>query len=385
MQFSPPRLHPPVISSAPHRAAVAQRLKALVSARLAPAGASLAAPDTIVIPLSTVSLNSNFDAYIEIGFKGSVPGPRSSLLVDSGNSTLIVPRWEDIAALPNSNVDYQILGSGKEPWGCPANIVRGPISIQTTFGAAYEISDCVFYACTDAGPNSPDRTANFGAACLTPWSTSGWNVPTGIGVTMQAPLSYNTLFPYAEFAYAAATDIHGPGPAPTVASGSSLCLYKAQPAGYQMFSIMPSKDWMALTPIAISIQGTTTGWPGAAPNPIAVIDTGGGPVFLTDPNQYVCATQWPDPVQNPPWTSTSDTCKSVNDSIGVVIGDDAGQFSYVIDPAQLPVPAQGLTLVMCKNNYYMMKEQGMNIGGISALVNTILIDYGQARVGLRPR
>jgi hypothetical protein len=54
----------------------------------------------IVIPLTTVSLYSNFDAYIEVGFKGQAAGTTRSLLVDSGNSTLIVPRWEDIAALP---------------------------------------------------------------------------------------------------------------------------------------------------------------------------------------------------------------------------------------------------------------------------------------------
>jgi hypothetical protein len=33
----------------------------------------------------------------------------------------------------------------------------------------------------------------------------------------------------------------------------------------------------------------------------------------------------------------------------------------------------------------MMGELGMNIGGISALVNTILIDYAQSRVGLKPK
>jgi len=45
----------------------------------------------------------------------------------------------------------------------------------------------------------------------------------------------------------------------------------------------------------------------------------------------------------------------------------------------------GLTLVMCKVNDYMMGKQGMNIGGLSALFNTILIDYGHAKVGLKPK
>ena len=40
---------------------------------------------------------------------------------------------------------------------------------------------------------------------------------------------------------------------------------------------------------------------------------------------------------------------------------------------------------MCKINHYMMGQQGMNIGGLSALFNAILIDYGQAKVGLKPK
>jgi hypothetical protein len=46
---------------------------------------------------------------------------------------------------------------------------------------------------------------------------------------------------------------------------------------------------------------------------------------------------------------------------------------------------QGLTLVMCKLNSFMMGKQGMNTGGISALVNYILVDYQQSQVGLKPK
>lgn len=157
-----------------------------------------------------------------------------------------------------------------------------------------------------------------------------------------------------------------------------------QPAGYQMFGIIPELAWMALKAISLSIQGTQTAWPGLVADPIAVIDTGGGPVFLSDPNGYVCTNPWPGTVPNPQWTADSDTCESIDDAIGVAIGDDAGQFAYVIDPAQLPAAAQGLTLVMCKSNTYMRGNQGMNIGGLSALVNRILVDYGRSRVGMKP-
>jgi hypothetical protein len=346
MQFSPPRLHSPIVYSAEHRAAVALGLQARASAARAPAEAALGGANMIVIPLTTVSLYSNFDAYIDVGFKGQAAGTTTSLLVDSGNSTLIVPRWEDIAALPNAKADYQVLGTANEPWGCPSNIVRGPINLPTASGTLYSLADCVFYACTGSPASGGDRTANFGAACISPWSASGWNVPAGAGVTLQAPLSYNKQFPYAEFAYAAAVDIQGPGPAPTVAGGSNLHLYTSPPAGYQMFNILPSLEWMALKPVSLSIQGVMTAWPGAADDAIAVIDTGGGPVFLTDPDGHVCNAAWPDPVPNPAWTSTSDTCESVSDAIGVVIGDGSAQYSYVIDPAHLPAAAKGLTLVM---------------------------------------
>ena len=39
---------------------------------------------------------------------------------------------------------------------------------------------------------------------------------------------------------------------------------------------------------------------------------------------------------------------------------------------------------MCKLNSYMMDQNGMNIGGISALVNSIVVDYVNGRVGLKP-
>ena len=51
----------------------------------------------------------------------------------------------------------------------------------------------------------------------------------------------------------------------------------------------------------------------------------------------------------------------------------------------MPLPVQGLTAVMCKTNAFMMKQQGMNIGGISALFNRVLIDYEGTQVGLAPK
>lgn len=338
----------------------------------------------VTIPLTTVSLNRNFDAYLDVSFASGAPGATVQTVVDSGNSMLIVPDWEDIASLSNWNTNYTILGSGQEPWGCPAKIVRGPIHVATSGGGAYVIGGRVFYACTGLSPEG-ERTANFGAGGISPWLASGWNVPPGAGVTTQAPLSYNPAYPYAEFSFASAADIHGSGVTPKVAGGSYLTLYKALPAGYRLFSILPDTEWMSLIPLALTIGTDKTRWPGAVTSPIAMVDTGGGPVFLSDPNQYACKSAWPNPAANPAWASTSDTCESTSNAITVSLGDGAGAFSYTIDPNQFPLPSRGLTLVMCKRNDYMRGQEGMNIGGISALVNQILVDYAHARVEFKPK
>jgi hypothetical protein len=379
MHFSRPSLHAAVVGAPDQRKAVEALVASLVGKQLftPPHGGAGASGDSITIPLTTVSLQSNFDAYISVWFQGASPTSAVQTIFDSGNSTLIVPNWEDIDALPNGKADYQVLGVSTEPWGCPANIVRGPIKMSTTSGESYTIQNCVFYACT--APNSDgERTANFGSGCVSPWSTDQ-------GITMQSPLSYNSSYPYAGVNYASASDILSATSAPLVASNSFLTLYKVAPADYAFFEILPDLEWMALTPKSLSIGGTKTLWPGSAPSPIAMIDTGGGPVFLSDPNGYVCNSQWPDQVDNPSWTNTSEICQSTCDDIALEIGDGSHAFSYKIDPSHFPSPAQGMTLVMCKKNYYMMGQQGLNIGGISVLVNYLFIDYRNFRVGLKPK
>jgi hypothetical protein len=200
---------------------------------------------------------------------------------------------------------------------------------------------------------------------------------------MQAPLSYNPSYPCVEFNYAPAAQIHGMARLPKVAHDSSLNIYKTKPTGYQMFDIVPNIDWMSLIPKNLKIGDTVTKWPGSVPSPIAMIDTGGGPVFLSDPNGYVYSAPWPDPVANPAWTSSSTACQSTTDAITIELGDQKGSFSYTIDTSSWPSTVQGLTLVMCERNAYMMDEQGMNIGGISALENSILVDFANGQVGLK--
>jgi hypothetical protein len=335
MYFTKPSLHPPVVVSPEHRAATEATVSLLRSERRRQTLLTAQSLDYLEVPLTTVSLNSNFDAYIDVSFKDAPADSAVQLLLDTGNSVLVVPRWEEIEALPNGNRDYQVLGKTSEPWGCPANVVRGPIVLATTSGEIYELEDCVFYVCTGDSPEDGSRTANFGAGCLSPWTASGWNTPLS-GVTLQSPLAYNSDYPYVEFNYAPASQIHGSASTPRVAVGSFLRVYKNKPTGYQMFDILPNLEWMSLRPKSLRIGDIETQWPGTVPSPIAMIDTWGGPVFLSDPEGYVYRNHWPDPVANPPWTSSSSDCESTSDSITIGLGDQNDSFSYTIDPSSLP-------------------------------------------------
>ncbi|MBV8211765.1 MAG: hypothetical protein JOZ08_00910 [Verrucomicrobia bacterium] len=383
MRFSAHSLHSPVIVLPEQQATVGARVASILADQRRIIEQALVQPamgDSIQIPLTTVSLDSNFDAYVNIGFRGGRNRPSTTLLVDSGNSTLIVPSWDDIAALPNSAKNYTVLGTAKEPWESKANIVRGPIEIATATGGIYTIENCVFYACTEK-----PGTANFGVGCIRPWSADGWNTPKGIGVTLQAPLSYDTLYPYAAFDYAPAENVLPGEATPNVTAGSSLVLYKSPPPGYKMLDITPNLEWMSVVPKALSIGNAKTGWPGSVESPIAMVDTGGGPVFLTDPNGYVYNLAWPASTTCPLWTSKSTDCQCTGANITVELTDGTNSISYIIDTDRLPPTVRGLTLVMCKVNSYMMGMQGMNIGGISALFNSILIDYLNGRVGFRSK
>jgi hypothetical protein len=383
MTFSPHTLHSTVIQSEEHKAEARRKFAAIAERLKAKREASTAAATTkrlFAIPLTAVSYSGNFDAYIHIQFQDS---SMTHLLVDSGNATLIVPHWEAIENLSG----YTVLGTTTEPWGCPANVVQGPILIPDSTGGVYTIDNCVFYACTGNNRYGP-RTANFGAGCPTPWSANPWNVRPGVHVIMQAPLSYNTEFPYAEFLYAPASEMFSDSGELNVSDKSLLVIHRTAPAGYTMLNTIHHLAWMSVIPRSLSIGNTETQWPGTVPSgvsPIAMVDTGGGPVFLSDPNGYVHKTQWPDRVICPAWTSTSRHCKCIRDEIELVLEDATNSFAYTINTSRLPPSVQGLTAVMCEMNRFMMNQQGMNIGGISALFNSILIDYRRPQVGFKPR
>lgn len=374
---SPHSLHASVPLSDEQKAEATQRLLAIAEAKKAQLKSPPAAAppgDSVAIDLTTVSASGTYDAYINIKFSGE--DSLTGLMVDSGNSMLIIPDWNQIKDLPG----YTVLGTGTEPWGSPANIVRGPIHLPTSDGQVYTIPDCVFYACTGA-PN----TGNFGAGRPTPWSASKWNKPAGVpDLEMQAPLSYNTEYPYAEFNYASADQVLGSDGTLTVAASCYLVLYSSQPSGYTMLDTVQNIEWMSVIPKSLSIEGTPTGWPGTMASPIALVDTGGGSVHLSDPNGYVWNTPWGDPVTCPDWTTKAPAlnCQSISGSLALQLGDETtSSFPYTIDPSLLPASTQGRTATFCEE----MAHQGVNIGGISALFNNILIDYAGSRVGFKAK
>ena len=150
---------------------------------------------------------------------------------------------------------------------------------------------------------------------------------------------------------------------------------------------MGNSEWMSLIPTSLTVGDTPTQWPGNVQSPIAMVDTGGGPVFLSDQNGYVYNSMWPQAVACPVWTSTSQqcTCVSADATLQLQSATASTSYKYTIRMEDLPPSVQGLTLVMCNVNAYMMGQQGMNIGGISFLFNSLVIDYADAKVGLKPK
>jgi hypothetical protein len=381
MTFFPQSLHPTVVRSPEIEAEAIAKFEHFPRVETSfrrTVSEQVPLPDSVSIPLTTISASANFDAFINIAYRGQATGIATMLTVDSGNSMLVVPRWEDLEGLAG----YTVLGRGKEPWGSPANIVRGPIEIPTSDGSLHTLDDCVFYACTGGS-----RTGNFGTGCITPWTANGWNVPAGIGVVMQSPLTYNKDYAFVEFNYEPADLLLSANPVARISRGSQLVLYRSQPPGYQMLETIQNLEWMSLYVSGLSIGGARTQWPNLTRAPIAMVDTGGGPVFLSDPDGYLHATQWPGSVSCPAWTSGSQGCQCVSSDISIELQNaiSTEKYEYSIELENMPASVQGLSLVMCKNNQYMQDHYGMNIGGISALFNLILVDYDSCRVGLKPK
>lgn len=115
-----------------------------------------------------------------------------------------------------------------------------------------------------------------------------------------------------------------------------------------------------------------------------MIDSGGGLIFLSDPNGVIFSSPGHNAAVSPAWISSSTNCECIRDSISVELGDSSQTITYVVDTARMPASAAGLNLVMCEDNYYMMGQHGMNVGGISFLFVTVLIDYMNKRVCFKP-
>jgi hypothetical protein len=392
MNYSAPSLHPPVLTTQAHQDLFKTTSCLIAEKRFrtqaAPARVRAEAP-SLRLPMTTVSLSGNFDASINVSFRGANGGPSDTLLVDSGNNCLIFPDFTPIGQLPGFSDNYKVLAvDTQEPFGCPACLLRGPIRLSTERDGFYDIEDCVFYACTGPNPSDGTYTANFGAGCLKPREL-GTNNPI-------SPLSSIPEYPYAEFDYAPSRQINEAGTGPTIVGNSFLNLYKSPPDDYEnrMFEILKGLEWMSLRPKSLEIAGEQTNWPGErAETSIAMIDTGGGPVFLSDPDDSLWTREFSTSTGLPGWVAGSYCCQAVNVDLAITLWDGANGkslYSYRIEKTALPPPTSGQTLVICKRCLYMEEtngkpNDGMNIGGLSALFNYILIDYVAARVGFKPK
>jgi hypothetical protein len=380
MSRSGPTLHPPVLKEQSDIQFVSKSMALLAEQRGSEAISEsvIVADANIRVPIDSVSKDGSFDAYIHVGLV-SGDYPNIKLLVDSGNSTLILPHFDAICQLPNFNKDYKVEPEAvKEPWGAPAKIVTGPIVLLRA-GGTYTISNCRFYACTGLNDDGC-YTANFGIGRVDPWSKGD---PYGL----QSPLSYDPDYNFVQIDYAPIDQVLGSGGKPQVASGSSLTLFKAMPSGYSpMLKILPNKSWMALSPQTLNIGHRGTDWPGKhKKTSIAMIDTGGGPAFLSDPENYLRNTNWPNaaPEEIPDFWKSS--CKGISDDLTVSLSDGSRSTSLSITTKILTPDVQGLCLVMCENCDFMRGEDGMNIGGLTVLFYSILIDYNNAKVGFKPK
>jgi hypothetical protein len=368
------RLHAAIAVSDEERLALASALKKKAGTKHN-FGLTLGAVQSHDIPIGTLSKDYSFDAQITVGIGNAQFLPHNTLIVDSGNSSLVMPYYEDFQNLAG----YTDLGDCTEPFQTPARMLRGPILLNTTAGVL-TIPDCVFYACK--GPGA--RVSNFGTGRISPW---GLGLPATLPAFPQAPLSYLAGFPFAEFNFEPLSQVMSATSHLKVAASSLITLYAAQPPGYTMFAIKPDYDWMALSALDLKIDGAATGWPDRAS--VAFIDTGGTCVNLSDPGSPIWNKQWKHRETNPPWTSAanfpSTNVQTIADPLTITLGDGTSTYTYTLDPSQWPASVAGQTLVACEIDAYMMQQTGMNIGGISALVNSILIDYAGARVGFKPK
>ncbi|HEY3755216.1 MAG TPA: hypothetical protein VGL42_03605 [Opitutaceae bacterium] len=376
------RLHRSIVKDAVDRRKVEEKLRKLSSDRLKRRLAPLAAPvpgGALAIELSTVSKDGTFDAWVDIQFDGGPANQSAPMIVDSGNTVLVVPRWEDIQGLSG----YTLLGQVKYgPFNSvDVNVVEGPILIPTQGGGVLRIPNCIFYACT-----CDPRVSNFGVGCVTPWSAGSSNALLAGAPTLQSPLSYLSAYPCVEFLYQAG-GLFGNIPEPVVSGASLLNLYPVVPDGYTMMGIFPNYGWMSVAATSLGISGATTAWPGAAPTAIAMVDTGGGPVFVTDPNNLLANGGWAPAATCPSWMDSSTACQCIAADLEIELADPNGgtTFFYAIKPGTLPASAQGLTAIMCEENVFLRSQYGMNIGGLSLLFASVVIDYASNRVGFKLR
>src|ERR1700743_2327607 len=99
MHFSKAKLHQTVFQTEEQKTKAIRDSALLMQkrqARVRELKTPLATPGMVSVTLTAVTKEGNFDAYINIEFPGAAAGTEVQILVDTGNSMLIIPQWESI-------------------------------------------------------------------------------------------------------------------------------------------------------------------------------------------------------------------------------------------------------------------------------------------------
>ncbi len=357
----------------------------------------------------------NFDQRISVrgvGFSPDDPMKSYDILFDTGNHNLIYPYWND---LKNNSDKYNILGSATERWGCPVYIVTGPMIV-----GGFTIQNCTFLACYQDHPHTGSRTSNFGAGYI-----SRTRIKLG-DVYVDTPFRYVPNINCIEINFAnnyvmLYNDI-----------SQSLTTLLGYP---NMLNITPNYNWMStyIKYLSLNIKNgdnITKKWIDNLDNRHVYIDSGGGPILMSDPSISKCysyraaghhfttipsLTSREECVNKGYTWSESDSSIIHNDDIPVVThekvetwGTKCGVYnfpSYVDvtltdkqnvaiikipkNNGEIPGNFANCNAVICEQNRYLFSKAAMNIGGQLFYYYNVLIDYrdpekGGFKIGFKP-
>lgn len=311
-----------------------------------------------------VDLNRSdyLDQYINISLDGG-PVNGESLLFDTGNSMLIYPYWEHLKGLKSYSIINGLDGNIREPWGCPAYRVKGPIILNNQ----YTINNCEFLACNDNN-TAGKRTSNFGAGYTLKFD---WNY-LGLKSYIETPLRYSDC-KYLEINF----------------SDNYLNIYENSiPTGYNMMNILDELEWMSSTINNIYMgEKSYPLWIKSLNRKYAELDTGGGPILINDPQNDIIPDIKAYISDTESYKGWGEECNGYNVSnFLATIGEKSYDIMIPMNKGQIEKVETTTNAVICKKNIY---TASINLGGQLYYYYNALIDYrniedGGFKIGFNP-